>query len=546
MPTQLINLRASQFTGITDKYSYRRFGSRVRLPNLEDAGFVDVVGDHYYDEFWRESMRDRRFQYQRYYRFYLGEHWDVPTIEGELKPVNNYCESVVNRTVDFFMGKEPFTFVAEGDNGELADYFNTIWEDSSKDVLTMKLAKNMGTFGDAYVMVVVVNTEAPLSEWRFKLVSIDPMYCYPKWRNDGSQELESILIQFPWKRGDNGEENPLMYSMYITDDNYQIFHGETKVQTEPNAFGKVPVVHIPNEHVPGKNFGQSDVEQIISLNEEYNEMMFSVRRIIHYHAEPTTLVFGMRVSDMEKTANMIWSNLPIDAKVENLELKADLKPIYDHMLTLENAIYRTSSVPRLAFEMDRGISNTSGLALEIIFQPLIDKVKRKRIQFAAAAKRVNELLLLGVRNIFQVSTISLDDIQMFNAETKIKFSNPLPKDIMQDLNAAEKRLSMGITSRAYEMRRNVAVDNVTQHITEIVADRVHSLTEKMEEMKALGGEPANPVSATLDSLSLIEDMADLTQNLQVEYKKVLDEQTKEMEKNPVPTEPPPNNPVPQT
>lgn len=522
MNTQLINLRSTtQFTGLTDKYAYRRFGSRVLLPNLEDAGFIDVIGSHYYDEFWKESMRDRRFQYQRYYRFYLGEHWDQPMTDGELKPVRNFCESVVNRTVDFFMGREPFTFVAQGENGDMAEYFNMIWEDSNKELLTMKLAKNMCTFGDAYVMVMIVNSELPRSEWRFRLMSIDPMYCYPKWRSDGSQELESILIQFPWKN-DSTSEN-LMYSMYITDEKFKVYHGETLVKTEVNTFGKVPVVHIPNEHVPGKNFGMSDLEQVIPLNEEFNDHSFSVKKIIKYHAEPTTLIYGIRASALEKSANQIWSNLPMESKVENLELKADLKPIYNYLEQIENAIYRTSGVPKLAFEVDRGISNASGISLEIIFQPLIDKVRRKRIQFEAAAKRINHLVLLGLRNIFEVSTLSMDDIQSLLGEVKVKFHSALPRDTVAELDAAAKRLQMGITSVAYEIRRNVKADNPSQLISELLADRIYKLNLKLEEIRALGGVPANPSVVTTDSLGLMEDVAKLGEDLRLEYETILKE-----------------------
>lgn len=213
----------------------------------------------------------------------------------------------------------------------------------------------------------------------------------------------------------------------------------------------------------------------------------------------------------------------MESKVENLELKADLKPIYNYLEQIENAIYRTSGVPKLAFEVDRGISNASGISLEIIFQPLIDKVRRKRIQFEAAAKRINHLVLLGLRNIFEVSTLSMDDIQSLLGEVKVKFHSALPRDTVAELDAAAKRLQMGITSVAYEIRRNVKADNPSQLISELLADRIYKLNLKLEEIRALGGVPANPSVVTTDSLGLMEDVAKLGEDLRLEYETILKE-----------------------
>lgn len=494
---QMLALRRQSFTGRTDKYAVGRPSPSPVIDTVRrDLGFIDVTNGQFSD-FYRETAIDRLNAYKRSLDFYEGDHWKQPTDNGEVKPVNNYCSTIVNKTVDFMYG-EGLSFQAEPGNEYLANLINDIWTANQKNVLYQAMCMTGSVFGDIFVYVTLT------AERKFKLVLINPQFCFPLFERD-SNTIKAVLIQYPGDTmGPTGV--PVINTLYITPTEYVMYSDMNEVPEtrKPNPFGFVPLIHIPNIPIPGKLFGRSDLRDVIPLNEEYNTTMYRMRRIISYHAEPTTVIFGAKASKLEKGANKVWSGLPADAKVENLQLNTDLSAIQAYMDKVEKAICRQSDMPRCVFDTDVAISNTAGIAIRLMYKPLLDKVGRKRVPMDDGISRVNDII---VRIIKVIDPATLNALVEKPDKLRVRplFSDSLPENTNEILDAEIKKLSQNLTSRAESFRTINAAKDMTRIAGEIVMDMRAQLALDREKAVALQGGTPNLTAPFLGSIPANED-----------------------------------------
>jgi hypothetical protein len=280
------------------------------------------------------------------------------------------------------------------------------------------------------------------------------------------------------------------------------------------------IVHIPNFPIPPSVFGQSDMESIIPVNEEYNEVSNAMRKVIKYHAEPTTLIYGIRASQLEKGANKVWSNLPFESKVENLEMKGDLNAMSERLKELKAEILRLGDTPQAVFDhSDARISNTSGLALEVLFQPLLDKTKRRRLGHEAGISEANKIILSACENILGIDVRGLVDNPDDIYDTTVAYSSPLPRDRQAELDYAVKMVSEGFWSKMEAIRNLSEVNDQTRLILELAADKRAELVNAYEIAKAAQGIRPSMSSVFLSSEFLTEDMQALADKTAEQDKK---------------------------
>jgi hypothetical protein len=105
------------------------------------------------------------------------------------------------------------------------------------------------------------------------------------------------------------------------------------------------------------------------------------------------------------------------------------------------ALHDLSESPRSAFG---GIErDLSGVALEIELQPLLQKVRRKRIIRAAAYKRRNEMILKLLEN-YRGENFGRNNL-------KIIWGPVLPQDMERKVNSEQTMVQTGIHSRRTAM-----------------------------------------------------------------------------------------------
>jgi SPP1 family phage portal protein len=364
----------------------------------------------------QESERHRVLL--NYFAFYEGTHYSYIRDLAEPTITVNYAAAFVNKSTIFLFGNG---FAFQSETGEEVspeiDTLNEIWEDNDKDDLTYKIGINGAVAGDAFVKITYV----PETD-KIVLTLLDTQTCFPIYNPFNPDVFDGFKIEYIVYTGAAGDYNDIhLYTEVYQNNRIQIaWDGEVKKEFD-NPFGFIPIVQFKNIYNPRSPYGVSDLRDLINLNRSYNEQNTKFQDIVNYHAEPVTLVFGAKMNNLVKGARKVWSGLPINAKVENLQMQSDLPALQTFIDNTKQQMHEIGFIPMNALGQEQAISNTSNAALQTMYLPLIDKTNAKRITYGKSIRLLNKYIL-RVNNLIRGT--KLDE----NIRHAITWESPLPKD----------------------------------------------------------------------------------------------------------------------
>lgn len=537
----MLGIRRRNFVGNTDKYLPTRAAPSSVIEGVrKEVGFLDMVNDpNIFNEIYKQTARERLEKYKERVRFYEGEHFTQPYDDGEKKPVFNFCKTVVDHSVDFFVAKGIAFKSVEG-NEDVATALNLIWEANDKDGIFRKLALMSSITGDSYLYITLQDKDAagkvlPREQWKIVLTPLDPFFVFPAFSDTDSSEMKAAIVQFPMKQDDKG--GVIFKTLYLTANKYQVIVDSNVIEEGENPFGMVPLVHFPNMLDPVKTFGQSDLEAIIPVNEEYNVTVGSIRKIIKYHAEPTTVIFGARASKLEKGAKKVWSGLPTDARVENLAFTSDLKSSFEYLKLLESTIYNVGNIPGSLMGTATSMNRATGLALRMIYQPLFNKTERKKIAFNFSFKRSTKIIFKALELIgLDVKLLAENPEALY--DISVAYTDPLPFDTVAELDADTKKVALGVVSVAQLLRKYNPDTDLDRLSTEILADKINEVLTQLAKAQALNGVEPNLLGLATSSIVINADIGAVIEGI----RKVIPKQPEAVSPEPAPID---SNPKPK-
>jgi hypothetical protein len=139
----------------------------------------------------------------------------------------------------------------------------------------------------------------------------------------------------------------------------------------------------------------------------------------------------------------------------------------EYLKIIKTSMHEMIGVPETALGQVQQISNTSGVALAIQYQPLMNRYNQKIVQYSEGLKRINELVLLTLAvkepEMFMYNPdfngpIKSDQLQVCDPndpltyETSVHFPQPLPLDKLILLNEIQTKMSMNLESREGALR----------------------------------------------------------------------------------------------
>ena len=265
-----------------------------------------------------------------------------------------------------------------------------------------------------------------------------------------------------------GTRSVYAYVEILTEETIEEYINDELISSRPNPIGQIPIVHIPNIPVPSSPWGLSDCQDIIGLNLHYNEVATDIADIVNYHAAPVTVIVGAKASQLEKGAKKVWGGLPKDSQVFNLEGGGQgMMGALQYLETVKRAMHEMVGVPETALGQVQPISNTSGVALSIQFQPLMNRWGQKVAQYSEGLQRINELILLTLAvkepdslvwnpttetQLAEGQVSQLDPSDPITYITTVHFPPPLPLDRLVVLNEIQMLSQMGLESREGALR----------------------------------------------------------------------------------------------
>jgi len=516
--------------------SYRAASSDLTI-SISPLGLVELADEEF------EVHGPRLNRYSLNWAMYLGHHYSYRRQTGETQMVLNYYRAFTDFIINFTFGKGVNFRSVKETEAIVPDLLERVWEvDNNKATVLWEIGQQGTVSGDCFIKVAY--EEAYLDPagrnhpGRVRVLPLNSSFCFPEFHPHDRERLIRFKLKYRfWGTSLEGTRQVFTYTEILTDDVIEEYINDELIDSRPNPLGTIPVIHIPNVRISGSPWGVSDCFDIININRAYNETATDIADIVNYHAAPVTVIIGAKASQLEKGANKVWGGLPKDAKVENLEGGSQgLKGAMEFLAMMKKSMHEMVGVPETALGQAQPISNTSGVALSIQFQPLMNRYHQKIIQYAHGLERVNELILLNLAlkepevfnydpNLNQVplkpgQLAKLDFNDPITYRSYVHFPQPLPLDKLIALNEIQSKLSLGLESKEGALR-SLGEEFPMQKLTEIrqelqddaVADGALKLiqTQIEQDIMTLTGQMPAPVgpggAATGSSASAATPMA---------------------------------------
>lgn len=354
--------------------------------------------------------------------------------------VVNYCRLVVDKSVSFLFGddeeKGGVEFQIDIDSEtEAEDYLEKVWKKNKKQALLTEIGTSGAVTGHV-IAKIIPDGELP------QILPINPETVFVKYESMNHKRVVEYLIVMDTVDPETGDALKIVQTITRDGDVWRIVDSVSREGGAPEVvFNEVwnypwpPIVDSQNLPAPHDYWGVADIENdIMDLNESLNFTMTNIQRILRYHAHPKTWVTGV-TGDSIKIAPDKAIVLPTpEAKIGNLEMQSDLSSSIRQFQEVRQALLEATSTPEVAIGATENVQRLSALALALLFQPLIEKTKRKRALYGCFLQDLNaRILALGGHG---------EDVEVKNL-----WPRTLPVDPQSEAQSSQIHKSLGVSRR---------------------------------------------------------------------------------------------------
>lgn len=456
---------------------------------ISPLGLIELADEEF------EVHGPRLTRYATNWAFYLGHHWAYKRPSGEPQLTFNFCRALADFLVDFQFGKGIRVRVPEALEAIAPTLYRRVWEQDNDMMTFLQEEGQLGAVsGDVFTKVAYeepyVDAIGRPHAGKVRLLPLNPSFCFPEFHpHDRSRLLRFKLKYRFWGTSLEGTRQVFTYVELLTDEVIEEYVNDELIDSRPNPLGLIPIVPCPNLRIASSPWGLADIQEILVLNREFNEKATQLSDIINYHSEPVTVITGAKASNLEKGPNKVWSGLPKEAKIQNLQADADFTGILGYMELLKRTMHELTGVPETALGQEQPVSNTSGVALAIMYLPLMFRYGRKVSNYSLAYKKVNELIMLTLAVKEPMALIydpnsgvpletdnlsELDPADPLTYQSEIYWPPPLPMDVMIKLQEITARMQLGIESKIGALR-DLGEEQPVIKMQEIFEEQVEDL-----------------------------------------------------------------------
>ena len=314
----------------------------------------------------------------------------------------NYARVFVEKITSYLMGGIGFAVDPAEDSDEARERARKaeaalyqVYEDNHLEQLDLETEIDCAALGDACYKVIW-----DAAEKEIKVTAPDVQGIYAWWLGDDTSRIWRVASKYSL----SAEEVELLYGIkpkgktatvieLWTVHDFELYLDNIMVESKPNPYGFIPFVLYPNLREPKKFWGVSDLLPIMEPQRELNRAMSQLSHILELSGNPIAVLENVEESeDIAIKPGAVW-NVPEDAKAYLLDLLqgGGVNLHINYIDLLYRTLHDLSESPRSAFGgVERDLS---GVAMEIELQPLLQKVRRKRIIRTAAYNRRNRMIL---------------------------------------------------------------------------------------------------------------------------------------------------------
>jgi hypothetical protein len=306
----------------------------------------------------------------------------------------NLVRLAVDKVVSYLFGKGlHFEVGAEGMDEQDA-YLVDVWGANRQSLLLQQVGTSGAVAG--HVFLKILEGDPP------RLINLDPSVIQVGVNPDDYTEVRAFRME--WLSRDSSGEK-IKRIQVIARENEQAWSITDSVQRvdAPNQATVVnqvvwkypfaPIVHCQNLPRPFEFYGVSDVEQLIALQDTVNFTVSNIGKILRLHGHPKTIGSGFTAKELQTSPDEMFILPSPDAKVYNLEMQSDLSSSIEFYKRLIEAWHEIARIPTVSAGNLDNVGSLSGVALRILYEPLIELVESKRETYGAMLVELNQNLL---------------------------------------------------------------------------------------------------------------------------------------------------------
>lgn len=387
----------------------------------------------------RKSEQERLASFRKRWEVYYGEG-KKPLKKGndgyDDSVRQNFARLFVDKGVSFLFGKEIGFDLTEGEDTPPEQYLREFWQANRKMSTLQKLAVNGAVCGTAFVKI----QWNPGMEFP-RLIVVDPETVTVTLAEDDIEHVSSYHIQYP-----SLDEKGLPIGVRqviekegnfwrITDQRGDVSSGMWyTVGEQVWAYEFPPILHCQNMIAPNEFWGMSDIEDdIIEVIDKSNFVLSSILKTLRFHAFPKTWITGISNSQDLEFGSDKTLLLPIGAEYKTLEMQSDLTSSITMHREMKELVHGLARIPEIATGKLESIGQLSGVALEIMYQPLVEKTEAKRVTYG-------ELIIELNRRVLALAGYGEDNL------TTLHWQELIPKDSLAEAQAALTKKQLGVSS----------------------------------------------------------------------------------------------------
>ncbi len=345
---------------------------------------------------------DRIKGYQELLNFYHGAHWEGRERWGEKRLTFNYAKVVIDKVTSYLMSGVNFAVEPVEDSDEargraqkVEAALYRVYQANGLEQLDFETEIDCAILGDACYKVI---WDQETRSVRVTAPDIQGIYVWRTgddasrvWRVASKYSLTADEVEILYQVKPKGKTANVIELWTARE--FELWLDDTQLEKKPNPYGLIPFVIYPNLGEPKKFWGISDLTQIMEPQREFNRAMSQLSRILELSGNPIAVLENVEESeDVAVRPGAVW-NVPEDAKAYLLDLLqgGGVRLHIDYINLLYRTLHDVSESPRAAFGGTE--RDLSGVALEIELQPLLQKVRRKRIIRTDAYNQRSRLIL---------------------------------------------------------------------------------------------------------------------------------------------------------
>lgn len=382
----------------------------------------------------------------RAWHIYRGNH-PKPLKVREGEPDDNVrlnlAGLVVDTGVDALFGQDLVLSITSGGTTDerASEYVRGVFEANREMLLLQSAATNGAVAGHAAIRLLPPVAGAPTGTLP-RLLVVDPEMLRVVWHPDDVGTVEAYVLQWSALTDDGKEAGHRQIiqrdgtGWMITEQVSDARGRGDWITTDETAwkYGWSPIVDTQNLPEPNAYWGRPDLtSDVLETQLAVNRVMSNAARVQRIHGHPKIVAKGVGDGDLDVGPDEAIILPDSDSDLFLLEPRGGVEGHLAMFAAVKAALHEISRVPEITAGRLDGVGQLSGLALKILYGPLIRKTEVKRRLYGAMV----EALAL---NLCEFGGVGGD-----NLAAAIRWPEIVPTDPADQAAAAEAMQRAGVS-----------------------------------------------------------------------------------------------------